>query len=767
VITLDKLSLSRAFSVIYEQDGIIFRSDLETFEVRGQSSVELIRHLLAACDGQNDHSAIVASLSEFGTRTVESLLGSLISKGVILSGLEEKTGWNGQSDFLRLWVALDTLNAISQSRIVIAGDEPWGRIAAASLVKAGVRRIHFVDGGPLISTVSATFDSVDVSESGSADRDLIPEGSWDLIIGTWHRDEVKRLLRLARECHLRRLRSLFTTVDGLTIVFGPLVYPGETACWNCARQRQLRNSSHFEEDLLLDRHVLSGFDVSRKRQTIDPIAAVAGNGLALEVIKSITAYTLSDLGGRIIVQNMVSLETTRHTILRDPTCSVCGDVPPTPRMEPMRTKRALDPLPQDAEELKEFLSDYVDSRSGIVRHLFIVRGDVTEPELPIAATAILARTIRHSGDGSQELGSGKGLTPSEALMGAFGEAVERYSAAICKGHEIRRATADELVGEHMDPRCLCLYSDEQYATHDFHFVRYEASLKIDWVAGQWLDSGGPVWIPALPVFFNYHAPAREQFCQVTSNGLACGMGFEDAAFRAVCELIERDAFVTSWLCRTPASAIALQSELDAPMLEIVRQFQEHAVAFEAYLLNGTPPITSVLSIAIGDGDEWPATSAALGAHWDPHLALRKSILELGHVTPYVRRLMRNSSKHPSDPRQVHSLTDHALYYSRPNRLRNLDFIRSLRGAPVRFPPADFRASDVRSLGRALAQHGIRVAIVDVTSPDLASGPFRVVRAIGVNVQQIHFGFGLDRLGNPRLQARLKGKRPNPDPHPLA
>ena len=44
----------------------------------------------------------------------------------------------------------------------------------------------------------------------------------------------------------------------------------------------------------------------------------------------------------------------------------------------------------------------------------------------------------------------------------------------------------------------------------------------------------------------------------------------------------------------------------------------------------------------------------------------------------------------------------------------------------------------------LDRAGVRVAIADVTAPDVAESPFRVARAIGTDMQPIHFGFALRR-----------------------
>jgi hypothetical protein len=49
-----------------------------------------------------------------------------------------------------------------------------------------------------------------------------------------------------------------------------------------------------------------------------------------------------------------------------------------------------------------------------------------------------------------------------------------------------------------------------------------------------------------------------------------------------------------------------------------------------------------------------------------------------------------------------------------------------------------------------------VAIADLTMPALRDSGFSVVRALGENMQQIHCGFGRERLNNPRLRKLLTG-----------
>ena len=89
--------------------------------------------------------------------------------------------------------------------------------------------------------------------------------------------------------------------------------------------------------------------------------------------------------------------------------------------------------------------------------------------------------------------------------------------------------------------------------------------------------------------------------------------------------------------------------------------------------------------------------------------------------------------------------------------------------PISVMPPDLDEPDEFSLAaltRTITAAGLRVAVVDVTAPDLAATPFRVARAVGPEFQQIHFGHRVARLGNPRLLA-MAARGINPDPHPMA
>jgi ribosomal protein S12 methylthiotransferase accessory factor len=592
---------------------------------------------------------------------------------------------------------------------------------------------------------------------------------WDLILACVPGDDLLALQSAARFAHAARAVSLSGHLDGLDAVIGPAVVPGETACWNCCRLRRLANSLHPSEERALQASLLAERPRRRARTHLSPTAGLLGHALALAALDLCVAPRAAPLAGRILVRNLLDLSTSVHAVLRLPSCDVCGgaggalDGGLGPEASSVRLDAARDPA-----ELRRMLAGVVDVRTGIVQDLAVeLLSPVRYPEMPRTAVAAVGSPAAcPDRDDRPEVGAGKGITVIEAMIGAVGEAIERYSAERFDPRRLLRSSGAELTAEHIAPDELCFYEECQYARTDFPYVRLDERTPLDWVLGSWLDTGSPVYVPALPAYFAYPVPLGEAFCQVTSNGLAAGATRADAAMRAALELVERDAFMISWLARLPGRRIHLDESIDPGTREVARQLADRGARLELYLVDAGVGVPAAVSIGFGDGRRWPGATVAMAAHLSPRRAIRKAVLEQGHVGPYLRRLMIEATEAvPERPEDVRTLSDHARYYFPPSRAAAFAFLGRGGAAEAAELEEPEDASLDALVGRVRAA-GLRVAVVDVTSPDLAPTPFRVVRALGPRFQQIHFGHALAQLENPRLLA-MAPHGINPDPHPMA
>jgi len=547
-------------------------------------------------------------------------------------------------------------------------------------------------------------------------------------------------LQLAHELHESGCRSISFWKRGSETFYGPLAEPFQTACWNCCRLR-------FSDSV-------SGENEAPGEDDVTSPKVLANNVLLAVRYPGVAAY------GCVVAEG--SGVSSVHWVVPVPWCGVCNfAAPPT-------ASCLVHPI--NSVHVPEELRILADTRAGVVRRMFFFDSDGSDaPAIPLCCTALIAPHPHQNERKTAFRGEGKGATRDDAARSAIGEGIERYAASIWHPSTLTWASFKELGERAFDPRWLVFYDDEQYERADFPFARFDVERPIYWKAGQWLDSNEEVQLPALATYMNFPTADGERFCQTTSNGLAAGATFEDAALRALYELIERDAFMLFWLAQRPASRVAMDGS-DGLTHQALREVERLGARTELYLIDVGTKHPTMICLGFGDGFSWPGLTIGLGTHADVDIALRRAVFEHGHYGSYMRRLMRQGvHKRIRDDEHVLTNLDHGLYYVNPDHSTALDFFRAYAGDPTSL--ADLRCeyrqdATLSACVSCLAEVGIRTAAVDVTTPDIKLAPIRVVRAFGIHMQPIHFGTANRRLKNPRLD-RLLSNTAETSPHPIA
>jgi ribosomal protein S12 methylthiotransferase accessory factor len=266
----------------------------------------------------------------------------------------------------------------------------------------------------------------------------------------------------------------------------------------------------------------------------------------------------------------------------------------------------------------------------------------------------------------------------------------------------------------------------------------------------------------VPASLVYLLPL-DGFCQQTSNGLAAGGTVADAALRALCEVIERDALLFTWLTRRAAPLIALDTAGDA-VAEIARWYAARGVTLTTHDLTTTTGVSAVLARAHDERGRPPVDLIGLGCDPDPHRAVERAVLEVvqGRHARWDELVVAGA------PTTIRTHADHALWYALHDRSDAFAFLGT-RAAPL---PARIGNADddtealLAGIVARLAQAGHEAVIAEITTLDVRSAGMMVVRALVTGLLPIHFGVGHERLGSPRL-ATFPIATLNRTPHPLA
>ncbi|MEY2616385.1 MAG: ribosomal protein methylthiotransferase accessory factor [Verrucomicrobiota bacterium] len=550
---------------------------------------------------------------------------------------------------------------------------------------------------------------------------------------------VRESFLVSERIHQTGAPSISLWRQGSETFYGPVAKPQSTACWYCFQRRFTDSLNRLESP--------------PAENGEEEIAAriMADNALLAIRYPDIAAY------GCVLTED--SETTSLHSVLPMPWCEVCGG--------------AADPshltILTNSVHVPEDLRILADSRGGIVRKLLIFESNGHEaPIVPECCSVVMApfENTKLSNPGFN--GEGKGATREDALRGAIGEGVERYAASLWHPSHLYSASFASLGDRAFDPRWLVLYDDAHYQKDGFGYEPFNPDRLLDWTIGQWLDTHQEVRLPAYATYLNFPS-VTAPLSQTTSSGLATGVSFEDAALRALYELIERDAFMLSWLTRRPGRRIDPAGDRES-VNRALHQVESLGARIEIFLVDVGTGHPTVVCLGFGDGVSWPGVTIGLGTHANIDIALQKAVFEHGHYGAYLRRLMHEGRHHSvRQPSDVLGSLDHGLFYIHPEQAVHLEFFRAGPERPISLEFLRKQYREPATLAACVARlrtMGVRAAAVDITPSDVALAGLRVVRAFGTNLQPIHFGFGYERLNNPRLKA-LQFAGTETMPHPIA
>ena len=524
---------------------------------------------------------------------------------------------------------------------------------------------------------------------------------------------------------------------GATLV-GPLTIPGRVGCGNCG--------------LLRVRAAAAG----RAVEAVSELASEVPLALLRRLlVAQLAVFEHPGKGAAELTDTVVRIrkgELSRHHVVPLADCAVCGGArrlgrANTPTIPAIESAATGDPL-----------VGWVDPVTGVIPELVVDQTVEDATSLPMVVSAAPPHIVDRDGRLRRlPVGWGKGFTAAEAVRSAFGEAIERYSASLPDPARISWRRIGELDGDVLDPREFPLYSDEQYARAGFPYPRFNPELLHPWVRGRWLGCRDEVWVPAVFVFLSLALHRENLICQGSSNGLAAATTLDEASLRAILELVERDAFMSAWLSGEASQLIEIDDSLESPLREALKGIAELGGDVELRLLPTSACGTTIVALAIGDGHNWPGVTLGVATDFDPALALRGAILELCQTGPHLRKLLRSHAREiPRDPDAVREMLDHATYYFPASRRRDFDRLRAHEQViTLRSLTATSRERSLTACTAALGGASIRVAIVDVTSADVATTPLRVARAVSPDLQPISFGTGFERVPTERLQSRLR------------
>ncbi len=282
----------------YAQSAVVFD---------GAAAARLLPALLPLLDGEHAVGDIVATLGDPAAPAIEQALERLAGHRLLTSPLPADA-----DDTLRFMVAIDrggrepaaVAGALRRARVAVAGSAPVGEELARVLQGSGVAAVEqaSLSGGAANGTgiVVVAPLSTELPELDGWNRRCLRDGT------TW---------------------LALLPCDGRVAPVGPLVVPGETACYDCFRIRRASTCGYAEEFWSLEGSPAEAPDALPLRRAV---AGIAG-WLVVRWLVGRDA-SLPGIVHALEVGSSITLAT--HHVWRVPRCPSCsetsGAAPPAP-----------------------------------------------------------------------------------------------------------------------------------------------------------------------------------------------------------------------------------------------------------------------------------------------------------------------------------------------------------------------------------------------------------------------------------------------------
>lgn len=125
-------------------------------------------------------------------------------------------------------------------------------------------------------------------------------------------------------CHDARVPVMFSYIDGSELTIGPLVLPGESACYLCF-DMQDEGARHLRDEYLIYKNSL---DRDAPTNGAERAGALLAAGWATVAVSRYVPGETDFLVGRILRVETSRMEVMAHRILQIPRCPVCSAVRP-------------------------------------------------------------------------------------------------------------------------------------------------------------------------------------------------------------------------------------------------------------------------------------------------------------------------------------------------------------------------------------------------------------------------------------------------------
>jgi molybdopterin-synthase adenylyltransferase len=317
--------------------GIIVKRGRAEMKIGGDRAAEVVRVILTAAASGASIEEICATFAAPDRTAVRELIEKFKVRRILVPANSGDLPTNVPEASVDIFYwhfgsrSSEVAEQLSRQRITIVGVNCISRRLATALASDGAHNVEVVH-YPLLCNLRLLDE-----------RGQLPSEEWPAPLAPpreykdwWEQLDPKslgclvatsdfgglHLMRVWNEFCVRNKRHFLPVVLQDVIGYvGPLVVPGETACFECLRARQ---NSHMADPQTERAPELYSFEGQTVAGFHPSMASVLGDIAALELSRFYGGWTPPRVVGTLIEVNLIAPELTARRVLKIPRCRVCS-----------------------------------------------------------------------------------------------------------------------------------------------------------------------------------------------------------------------------------------------------------------------------------------------------------------------------------------------------------------------------------------------------------------------------------------------------------
>ncbi|WHZ29309.1 MAG: hypothetical protein OJF51_004111 [Nitrospira sp.] len=327
--------IASPIQVIDISNGVVVKRGATELMITGDGAAETVKKVLDLATPPGISSEDIRRLfTGSSSKLADKIIQQLLSRRLLVEDTERTWSINRTENAFDVFnwqlgeVTDLVIDRLTQVRITIIGVNVISKHLVMALEASGCQNISVLDHPAHRNQDFRTSDGItshhnwpEMYVQPKVWSDNCPADLGDCLIATSDYGERQALSHWNTVCLTQGIHFLPVTIRNMVGYVGPMVIPGETACYECLIYRQLSHSLFPDAEQCIDRFTSKGRTVTGFHPSM---AVIVGAVAAFEIFKFYGFPESAREPGSLLDINLLGGSMTRRTVLKMPRCQSCS-----------------------------------------------------------------------------------------------------------------------------------------------------------------------------------------------------------------------------------------------------------------------------------------------------------------------------------------------------------------------------------------------------------------------------------------------------------